>query len=83
MNPEWIGSIAAFLTTAAYVPQALKVLREKHTKSISLGMYSMMTAGIACWFFYGVMLQSPSLMLANGTTFILAATILLMKIRHG
>lgn len=83
MNPEWIGYAAAFLTTAAYVPQALKVVREKHTASISLGMYSMMTGGIACWFFYGVMLGSPSLMLANGITFLLALTILIMKIRHG
>ena len=83
MNPEWIGLVAAFLTTGAYVPQALKVLREKHTQSISLGMYAMMTTGIACWFIYGVMLESPALMLANGITFVLAAIILGMKIRHG
>src|SRR4029077_6361340 len=43
MNPEIIGSIAAILTTAAYVPQVVKVLRHKHTKSISLGMYSILT----------------------------------------
>jgi MtN3 and saliva related transmembrane protein len=83
MNPEIIGMIAAFLTTAAYIPQTLKVLREKHTKSISLGMYSMMTCGIAAWLIYGLMLESPSLILANGITFVMALTILVMKIRHG
>lgn len=83
MNPEWIGLLAAILTTAAYVPQTIKVLREKHTKSLSLGMYLMITAGIGLWFIYGVMLGSPSLMLANGITFLMALTILIMKIRHG
>jgi MtN3 and saliva related transmembrane protein len=83
MNPEIIGYIAAILTTAAYVPQTLKVLRHKHTQSLSLGMYSMITTGIALWFVYGVMLESPSLMLANGITFVLAFIILVMKLRHG
>jgi len=83
MNPEWIGMLAAFLTTAAYIPQLVKVLREKHTTSLSLGMYVLITSGIGLWFIYGVMLNSPSLMLANGITFAMALTILIMKIRHG
>ena len=82
-NPEWLGIPAAILTTAAYVPQAIKVIRTKHTQSISLMMYCCMTAGIFCWFLYGVALESPSLILANGITCLLAALILVMKIKHG
>ena len=83
MNPEIIGMVAAILTTAAYVPQTIKVVRDKHTKSISLGMYGMMTAGIFCWLIYGLMLGSPSIIIANGITVILAAIILGMKLKHG
>lgn len=83
MNPEWIGYIAAFLTTAAYVPQFRKAFIEKRTQNLSLGMYLMITTGIALWFVYGVMLESPSLMLANGITFVLALGILVMKLKHG
>jgi len=83
MNPETIGYAAAFFTTIAYIPQAIKVFRDKHTKSISLGMYSLISTGIGLWFVYGWMLGSPSLMLANGITFVLALAILGMKIRHG
>lgn len=83
MNPEIIGGIATVLTTAAYVPQTIKVLREKNTQSLSLGMYSMITTGIGFWCVYGIMINSPSLMVANGATFFMAATILYMKIRHG
>ncbi len=83
IDPEWLGMLAAFFTTAAYIPQAIKILRDKHTKSISLGMYIMLTAGIFCWFIYGIMLESPSLIIANGITVVLSAAILVMKIRHG
>ena len=83
MNPETVGYIAAFLTTAAYVPQLSKVLKHKHTKSISLGMYVLITSGLAAWFVYGVMIDSPSIIIANAITFFMALIILIMKIRHG
>lgn len=83
MNPEWIGYIAAFLTTAAYVPQMRKAVVEKHTKSLSLGMYLLITTGIMFWFAYGYLIGSPSVMLANGITFVMAVTILVMKLKHG
>ena len=83
MNPEIIGFLAAILTTAAYFPQMVKVLRHKHTQSLSLGMYSMITTGIAFWFVYGIMIDSPSVIWANGITFVMAAIILFMKLRHG
>ena len=83
MNPEIIGYAAAILTTAAYVPQARKAIIERHTKSLSLGMYIMITIGIFLWFIYGIMIDSPSIILANAITFILAFMILVMKIRCG
>jgi MtN3 and saliva related transmembrane protein len=83
MNPEWVGYIAAVLTTAAYVPQFIKVFREKHTSSLSLVMYSLITTGIGLWFVYGLMIDSPSLMISNSISFVMALGILLMKIKHG
>lgn len=83
MNPEIIGFLAAIFTTIAYVPQAIKVFREKHTKSISLGMYCFISTGIFLWFIYGIMLESPSLIAANGISLGLTIAILIMKIKHG
>jgi MtN3 and saliva related transmembrane protein len=83
MNPEWIGSIAGMLTTGAYVPQVIKVLRHKHTKSISLGMYIILTCGIAAWVVYGALIGSFSLVASNMIAFVLSLFILLMKLRHG
>ena len=80
---NWVGSIAAVLTTVAFVPQALKVIREKQTGGISLVMYLLFTLGVALWFVFGLLIGSYPVTLANGTTLVLASVILAMKIRYG
>ncbi len=83
INPEWIGGLAAILTTAAYVPQAVKVLITRDTRAISLAMYVLISSGIFCWFVYGLMIESPSVIAANGITLMLSLTILFMKLKLG
>lgn len=83
MNLEWIGYMAATLTTLSFVPQALKTIRSRDTRGISLGMYVVFTIGIVAWFVYGLVLGSWPMILANAVTFLLAATILVLKLRHG
>lgn len=83
MSMEWIGYVAATLTTVAFVPQAIKTIRTRDTKGISLGMYVVFTIGIACWFGYGLVLNSWPMIVSNIITFVLSLTILVMKLRHG
>ena len=80
---DWIGSIAAALTTVAFVPQVWKVWRTRHAHDISLGMYSLFTCGVAMWLVYGVLLGSWPIVIANSTTLLLAGAVLLMKLRFG
>ncbi|HZH43353.1 MAG TPA: SemiSWEET transporter [Lysobacter sp.] len=82
MSGEWIGYVAAALTTVAFVPQAFKTIRSKDTRGISLSMYVVFTSGVACWLVYGLMLGSWPMILANVVTFALAATILALKLRY-
>jgi MtN3 and saliva related transmembrane protein len=80
-NAELIGIVAAFLTTGSFLPQAVKVLQTRETAAISLTMYSMFTAGVACWLAFGVYTLQWSIIIANAVTLILAGTILTMKVR--
>lgn len=80
---DWIGSIAATLTTTAFIPQAWQVWRTRHTKDISLGMYAIFTSGVALWAIYGVMIASWPIIIANCVTLLLAGAVLVMKIRFG
>jgi len=77
---EIMGGAAAFLTTASFLPQAAKVVRTRETHAISLTMYAMFTAGVLCWGIYGVMTMQWSIIIANVITFVLASTILVMKV---
>jgi MtN3 and saliva related transmembrane protein len=76
-----IGFVAASLTTFAFFPQAIKVIRTRDTKSISLVMYFVVTAGLLLWLIYGILLRDLPLVLANSITLIPAITILVLKIR--
>jgi MtN3 and saliva related transmembrane protein len=83
MNLEWMGVVAATLTTLAFVPQAVKTIKSRDTRSISLGMYVVFTVGVMFWFGYGIALDSWPMIVSNAITFVLAATILGLKLRHG
>jgi MtN3 and saliva related transmembrane protein len=83
ISNDWIGSIAASLTTTAFIPQVWRVWRTRHTKDLSLGMYIIFTSGVLMWLAYGVLLQAWPIIIANGLTAILAGTVLLMKLRFG
>ena len=80
---EWIGFMAAFCTTAAFVPQVVQVWRTRRTQDLSLGMFSLMTTGVALWLAYGLLADSAPVYVANGATLVLAAYILLMKLTEG
>jgi MtN3 and saliva related transmembrane protein len=80
---ELIGYLAAIITTACYVPQALHVIRSRQTAGISLLAYSMLFAGVGLWALYGVLIGDWPLILANGVSIVLIGTILAMKIRLG
>lgn len=75
-----IGYIAAALTTASFIPQAWLTFRSRDVSGISLGMYSLFTLGIALWLGYGLMLGAWPIVIANTITFLLAGTILMMKL---
>jgi len=80
---EWIGYVAAFLTTASFVPQAWLTFKTRDVRGISLGMYSAFTLGVALWLVYGVLIQAWPVVIANLVTLLLAACILWMRWRFG
>ena len=46
---EFIGYSAAFLTTVAFLPQAIQSWRSRDLSGISLSMYSLFTLGVGLW----------------------------------
>ncbi len=82
-SQEWIGGIAAALTTGSFIPQVWRVWRTRHTQDISLLMYAFFTAGVALWLAYGILLGAWPIIIANSITLLLAGMVLILKLRFG
>ena len=82
MHIEIVGYLAAFLTTAAFFPQTYKTIRTRATRAISLAMYVMFTLGIAIWLAYGLLIESWPLIFSNSLSFVMAATLLVLKLKE-
>jgi MtN3 and saliva related transmembrane protein len=79
----WVSAIAATLTTAAFVPQAVHIIRYKETKAISLVMYVTFASGVALWLVFGALIGNWPIMISNAITLMLTLAIVGMKLRYG
>lgn len=71
------------LTTVCWLPQALKVIREKETRALSLLATGTFTLGVMLWLVYGLAIDDWPLIGSNAVTLTLMAPILVMKLRYG
>jgi MtN3 and saliva related transmembrane protein len=78
-----VSAFAATLTTVAFVPQALHIIRHKETKGISLLMYVAFAGGVALWLVFGIMIGNWPIIIANAITLVLTLAIVAMKLRYG
>jgi len=78
-----IGATGAVLTTVCWVPQAMKIIRERETRAISLPGTMLCVLGVLLWFVYGLAIVDGPLIGSSIVTFAMTAIILVLKIRHG
>lgn len=83
VDPEFLGHIAGLLTTGAFVPQVIRVVRTHQTRDISLATFVLFVLGVALWLAYGLLLQAWPVVAANAATLVLALVILGAKLRYG
>jgi len=79
---EGVGGLAAACTTLCWLPQAVKILREKRTDGISLITQSIFTFGVALWAAYGLLLDNRPILYANAVTLVFSLAILILKVRY-
>jgi MtN3 and saliva related transmembrane protein len=80
---DMIGTTAAVLTTVCWLPQAVKIIRDKDTRAISLIATVAFTIGIAFWLAYGVARLDGPMIGANVITLSVMLVILALKLRYG
>lgn len=65
---EIVGLIAASFTTFAFVPQVLKIWKNRNISGVSISMYVIMLIGISMWLLYGFLIKSLAVIVANIVT---------------
>lgn len=79
---EWVGFVAAALTTSAFVPQLRRIVQLKSAREISLGTFSMYTVGVMLWFVYGASLHSVPMIVSNSLGLAVSIAILYFKVKY-
>jgi MtN3 and saliva related transmembrane protein len=79
----FVSAAAATLTTAAFLPQALHIIRYKDTRAISLIMYVAFATGVLLWMVFGLLIGNWPIIVSNAITLGLALAIITMKLKYG
>jgi MtN3 and saliva related transmembrane protein len=80
---EYLGFVAGFCTTAAFVPQLVRVLRLRSAREISLQTFLLFSVGVFLWLLYGFYTGSRPVIISNAVTLVLSVSILALKLRYG
>ena len=80
---DYIGYVAGFLVTFALVPQIIRVYKLKSAREISLIYNSGLLLGLFLWLAYGIILGLVPIIVWNIIGAVLAAMLLLAKLKYG
>ena len=79
---SFLGFVAAFCTTVAFLPQVIKTYKSKSTKDLSGVMATLLVTGVALWLVYGLLIMDWPVIIANFLTLTMVMTLLFFKLRY-
>lgn len=85
--PHWLidafGVAAGLCSMTSFLPQIVKIWREKSASGVSVRMYIITIVGFCCWVTYGLLSGAWPVAAANSVCVVLTATILVLRLRFG
>ena len=79
---EVVGLVGATFTTLAFVPQVVKIWKNRSSNGVSLLMYVCMLVGIIIWLAYGILINSIAVITANILSGILQVVIIFLTLKN-
>ncbi len=79
---DFLGYVAATITTIAFLPQIIKTIKTKSAKDVSMGMFVLFTTGVFLWIIYGILTKTYPVLIANAVIFCLSVTQIILKIYY-
>lgn len=78
-----VGTAAGLFSMTSFVPQVVKIAREKKAEGVALHTYMLTVTGFVLWVAYGIMLKSWPVAVSNAVNLVLAGAILALRWRYG
>lgn len=80
---ELVGYLASVFSGGAFLPQAVRALRTRQTRDLSLTSVALGAIGTVLWSGYGLAIGSGPVAVANIVVMPFAVATLVMKLRQG
>lgn len=80
VNPEIIGFVAGGLSSALFIPQIIKIFKEKSAEEISLVTCIIGVVSSGLWLWYGIKQDHISMMVTNSISVVATAVLIVLKI---
>ena len=85
--PAWLidafGVTAGCCSMLSFIPQIVKMVRERDAEGVSLKMYAVTIFGFCCWTTYGLLSNAWPVALSNAVCIALTVTIFILRLRFG
>lgn len=83
MNEGIIGIVAGIFTSASMLPQVIKMLQDKKSSQVSIGMIVVLMIGVGLWVWYGIMKEDYPIIIANSFSLLVNIVMIVLRIRYG
>jgi MtN3 and saliva related transmembrane protein len=77
-----LGKLAAISSAIVFIPQVIKTIKTKDTKSISLGMYIIVVLSNSIWATYAFLVHETAILLAQVFLLPMSTLILIYKLKY-
>jgi MtN3 and saliva related transmembrane protein len=78
-----VGVAAGLCSMASFIPQILKIWRDRDASGVSLRMFAVTCTAFALWTAFGALQESWPIVLSNTVCFVLASAIVALRLRYG
>ena len=79
---ELLGYTGTVLTISSFLPQAVKTVRTRKTRDLSLPTYIILVLSALVWTIYGIGTDAPPIAVTNATVFLASSVVLSIKIKE-
>jgi len=77
---QLLGYIGTILTIIAFLPQAIRTIRTRQTRDLSLPTYIILVISALVWTVYGIGTHAPPIAITNSVVFLSSSVILFLKL---